>query len=135
MRALAVVLASSWLIAVAAASGATSAGTSLRITYWEDSANASSSVTWTLRCDPARGTLARPARACARLAAGGTKPFAPLPKNVFCTEIYGGPQKARVVGVIDGKRVWSTFARTNGCEIGRWQRISPWLVPPGGVAS
>ena len=54
-----------------AAFAGTSADTSLRITYWEDSANASSSVTWTLRCDPARGTLARPARACARLAAGG----------------------------------------------------------------
>jgi hypothetical protein len=52
---------------------------------------------------------------------------------VVCTEIYGGPQKARVVGVVDGKRVWSPFTRTNGCKIGRWQRISPWLVPPGGV--
>ncbi len=70
------------------------------------------SVTWTLRCDPARGTLARPARACARLAAGGAKLFAPLPQNAVCTEIYGGPQKARVVGVVDGKRVWSTFTRT-----------------------
>ena len=129
------VLASTFLVAVAAASGSTSAPTALRITYWEDSANASSSVTWTLRCDPARGTLARPARGCARLAAGGTKLFAPLPKNVVCTEIYGGPQQARVVGVVDGKRVWSTFTRPNGCEIGRWQRISPWLVPPGGVAS
>ena len=92
-------------------------------------------MTWTLRCDPARGTLARPARACARLAAGGPKLFAPLPPNAVCTEIYGGPQKARVVGVVDGKRVWSTFTRTNGCQIGRWQRISPWLVPPGGVTS
>ena len=123
------------VISAGAALGSTPAGTALRITYWEDSANASSSVTWTLRCDPARGTLGRPARACARLAAGGTKVFAPLPPNVVCTEIYGGPQKARVVGVVDGKHVWSTFTRTNGCQIGRWQRISPWLVPPGGVAS
>ena len=135
MRALAVVLASTFLVAVAAASGSTSAGTSLRITYWEDSASDSSSVTWTLRCEPARGTLARPARACTRLATGGPKLFAPLPPNVVCTEIYGGPQKARVVGVVDGKRVWSTFTRTNGCQIDRWQRISPWLVPPGGVTS
>ncbi len=129
------VLASSGLIAVAAASGATSGDTSLRITYWEDSATDASRVTWTLRCDPARGTLPRPARACTRLAAGGTKLFAPLPKNIVCTEIYGGPQKARVVGVVDGKHVWSTFTRTDGCQIGRWQRISPWLVPPGGVTS
>jgi hypothetical protein len=135
MRATFVALCVGALLTSAAGLAGTSADTSLRITYWEDSANASSSVTWTLRCDPARGTLARPARACARLAAGGTKVFAPLPPNAVCTEIYGGPQKARVVGVVDGKHVWSSYTRTNGCQIGRWQRISPWLVPPGGVAS
>ena len=123
------------VIGAGAALGGTSADTSLRITYWEDSANASSSVTWTLRCDPARGTFSRPARACARLAAVGMKPFAPLPKNVVCTEIYGGPQRARIVGVVGGKHVWSTFTRADGCQIDRWQRISPWLVPPGGVTS
>ena len=93
----------------------------------------SKSVTWTLRCDPASGSLARPARACTRLAAGGVKLFAPLRKDMVCTEIYGGPQRARVVGTVDGKRVWATFTRRDGCEIDRWQRISPWLVPPGGV--
>ena len=40
------------------------------------------------------GRSARPARACTRLATGGPKLFAPLPPNVVCTEIYGGPQKA-----------------------------------------
>jgi len=38
-----------------------------------------------------------------------------------------------VAGTVNGRRVWATFARSNGCEIDRWQRISPWLVPPGGV--
>ncbi len=61
------------------------------------------------------------------------KLFAPLRKDMVCTEIYGGPQRARVVGTVDGKRVWATFTRRDGCEIDRWQRISPWLVPPGGV--
>ncbi len=119
---------------VAAASAGTRATTALRVTYWQDSAAPAMSVTWTLRCDPAGGTLPRPARACARLAAGGAKLFAPLPRNIACTEIYGGPQRARVVGTVDGRRIWATFARTNGCEIGRWQRISPWLVPPGGAS-
>ena len=133
MRATLAVMYIGAALSAATTLGGTSAGTALRITYWEDSANASSSWTWTLRCDPARGTLDRPARACTRLATGGPKLFAPLPRNVVCTEIYGGPQKARVVGVVDGKRVWSTFTRTNGCQIDRWQRISPWLVPAGGV--
>jgi Subtilisin inhibitor-like len=119
----------------AAALDAASPSTSLRVTYWESSANASSRVTWTLRCDPPRGSLPRPTRACKKLARGGSRLFAPLQPDAVCTEIYGGPQKARVVGRVNGKRVWATFTRSNGCEIGRWQRISPWLVPTGGVTS
>jgi hypothetical protein len=121
------------LVASTAALGAGSSTTSLRVTYSEDGEVTSKSVTWTLRCDPASGSLARPARACTRLAAGGVKLFAPLRKDMVCTELYGGPQRARVVGTVDGKRVWATFTRRDGCEIDRWQRISPWLVPPGGV--
>ena len=121
------------LVASTAALGAGSSTTSLRVTYSEDGEVTSKSVTWTLRCDPASGSLARPARACTRLAAGGVKLFAPLRKDMVCTEIYGGPQRARVVGTVDGKRVWATFTRRDGCEIDRWQRISPWLVPPGGA--
>ena len=120
------------LVASTSMRGATSSTTSLRVTYWEDAA-ASSGVTWTLHCDPPGGSLERPGRACMRLAAGGTKLFAPLRPDTVCTEIYGGPQKARVVGTVDGKRLWTTFTRRNGCEIDRWRRISPWLVPPGGV--
>jgi Subtilisin inhibitor-like len=122
-------------IAAASASAAPSSGTSLRITYWHDSAKPLQSVTWTLRCNPAGGSLPRPGRACTRLLAGGAKLFAPTPRTSYCTEIYGGPQQARVVGTLRGKPVRGTFSRTNGCEIARWQRISPWLVPPGGVTS
>jgi subtilisin inhibitor-like len=124
------------LLAVTAAttaSAATTATTALRVTYWEDVAEPSESITWTLRCNPARGSLPRPARACSRVAAGGARLFARLPRNIVCTEIYGGPQRARVVGTVNGRRIFATFARSNGCEIDRWQRISPWLVPAGGV--
>jgi hypothetical protein len=124
----AVTLASATL----ALAGCTSAS-SLRVTYWEDAS--ATAVTWTLRCNPPGGSLKRPTIACHRLASGGSKLFAPLPKDSVCTEIYGGPQKARVVGVLAGKRIWATFTRTNGCEIGRWKRVSPWLLPPGGVTS
>lgn len=133
MRLVFATVAAGAVIGGACGFGGSSAATALRVTYWENSANASSSVTWTLRCEPAEGSLPRPARACNKLASGGAKLFAPLPPNSVCTEIYGGPQQARVVGTLSGKRVWATFTRTNGCEIGRWQRISPWLVPAGGV--
>jgi Subtilisin inhibitor-like len=121
------------LVVCSAASGGTASDTSLRIAFWKDGAGTRPDGVWTLTCSPASGSLARPVRACARLAAGGAKLFAPLPKNIVCTEIYGGPQRARVVGTVGGKRIWATFSRTNGCNIDRWQRVSPWLLPPGGI--
>ena len=113
-------------------SGATGP-TSLKVTYWEDGSKAISDEVWTLRCNPARGSLPRPARACRKLAAGGTKLFAPLPPDSVCTEIYGGPQRARVVGTVAGKRVQATFSRTDGCQVAHWSALSPWLLPLGGV--
>jgi hypothetical protein len=120
------------LAGTASLQAGTSSTTRLRIAYWEE-AGATPDVVWTLRCNPARGTLPRPATACAKLAAGGAKLFAPVRPGAICTEIYGGPQRARIVGVVAGRRVWSTFARSNGCEIDRWGRVAPWLLPPGGV--
>jgi hypothetical protein len=124
------------LLALAAAGAAlsgTPAPTSLRVTYWEDGSRTLPDATWTVRCNPPRGTLHRPAVACRKLAAGGPRLFAPLPHDIVCTQIYGGPQKARVVGTVSGKRVRAVFTRTNGCEIGRWNALSPWLLPRGGV--
>jgi hypothetical protein len=125
------------LAGVAVAAGARAAGTTthttLTITYWASGQDGGDRVVWTLRCDPARGTHPRPALSCRRLATGGWRLFAPLRKDVVCTEIYGGPQEARIVGMVDGRRVWATLSRRNGCEIARWSRVSPWLLPPGGV--
>jgi hypothetical protein len=77
---------------------------------------------WTLRCAPAGGTLPRAAEACRRLA-GLANPFAPVPKDAVCTQIYGGPQTARVTGRFRGRIVWVRFTRRNGCEIARWNRV------------
>lgn len=122
------------LTAGASLRAGTSSTTELRISYWENASGGKRDVVRTLQCNPARGTLVRPARACTRLAAGGTKLFEPVRPDTVCTEIYGGPQKALVVGTVAGKRVWATFTRTNGCSIDRWNRLAPWLLPPGGVS-
>lgn len=121
-------------VAVALAHATPTSGTSLRVTYWKKGPDAKETSAWTLRC-PAGGTLPRPAAACKRLARGGRTLFAPLPRDIVCTEIYGGPQKARVVGTVGGTRIWVTFTRQNGCHIDRWNRLSPWLLPPGGITT
>jgi hypothetical protein len=107
--------------------------TSLTVTYWPDGVDSSDRVVWTLHCNPVGGTHPRPVVSCRRLAAASTTLFRPVPKIAVCTEIYGGPQVARVVGLVDGRRVWASFSRQNGCAIARWNRVSPWLLPPGGV--
>ena len=76
---------------------------------------------WTLNC-PAGGTLPNAARACTLLEQLD-EPFAPVPKDFACTEIYGGPEVAEVRGTFRGEPVDATFSRTNGCEIARWNRV------------
>lgn len=124
------------IVGSASAGAGTEPSTALTVSYWEKglpSIGATDPVTWTLRCRPARGTLPRPGVACSRLAEGGRELFTPVPRDAICTQIYGGPQIARVIGVVEGKRVWATFSRTNGCHISRWNRLFPWLLPRGGA--
>jgi len=104
-----------------AACGTASAATSLTITA--RSAKGAPAKTWTLRCGPARGTLPHPGRACVRLATLKA-PFAPVPRDAMCSQIYGGPQVARVQGVYLGRKIDATFERTDGCETARWNRVA-----------
>jgi Ca2+-binding RTX toxin-like protein len=78
--------------------------------------------TYTLRCRPAGGTLPQRKAACSKLLQV-QNPFAPVPRNQACTEIYGGPQEAVVIGFYGGKGVRTTFTRTDGCQIARWNRV------------
>jgi Subtilisin inhibitor-like len=120
-------------LAVGSAAAGTTGRTALTVTYWAQGSASTAKTVWTLRCDPAGGTLRRPARACRRLADGGRQLFAPVKSGTICTQIYGGPEVALVSGTLDGRRLWARFQRRNGCEIDRWNRLSPWLLPPGGV--
>jgi hypothetical protein len=92
------------------------ARTDLTITVWPQGTGGASR-TWTLRCDPVGGSLPNAERACERLTGAALKP---LPAGTICTQIYGGPQAARVRGRFDGRPVDVRFNRTNGCEISRW---------------
>ena len=90
--------------AAGVASGAAGQGrTAVTITFWDEGQRTPDPVVWT------------------------------VPAGTICTEIYGGPQVARVVGLLEGRKVWARFTRTNGCQISRWNKLSPWLLPAGGV--
>ncbi|MDQ5820423.1 MAG: subtilase-type protease inhibitor [Actinomycetota bacterium] len=129
VRVASVVLAATLAVASGAAAGG---GTSLTIKAMPDGGKPGVFKRYTLRCSPAGGTLPQPARACARLARIA-RPFAPVPGDMACTEIYGGPQEAIVVGTYGGKRVWARFSRTNGCQIARWERVRFLFPIPVGV--
>jgi hypothetical protein len=87
--------------------------------------------TWTLTCDPPGGDHPSAAAACGALA-GVRDPFAPLPADVLCTEVYGGPQTARVTGTYRGAPVDLALSRTDGCRISQWERLGPLLPGPVG---
>lgn len=116
-------------LAIASPAAAAPSGSDLTITVrWAPGVTS----TWTLRCDPVGGSHPNRRRACAALD-GLAKPFAPPPDDVACTMVYGGPERARVVGRWHGRAVDTRFARTNGCEIARWQQYRALLTDPGTV--
>lgn len=47
-----------------------------------------------------------------------------------CTEIYGGPDVAHVVGTIGGAAVDTVVDRANGCGIADWDLLADLLGPP-----
>lgn len=77
---------------------------------------------WTLKCNPPGGDHPDAKKACAALTKA-KNPFKPTPKNRMCTQIFGGPQKAKINGTWNGSKVDATFSRKNGCEVDRWNAI------------
>lgn len=83
---------------------------------------------WTLTCVGfVSGDHPKAEQACAHLKSL-TDPFAPLPDDQVCTQVYGGPQTAHVTGVWGGDPVDLRLSRTDGCRISQWDALVP-LVP------
>ena len=40
-----------------------------------------------------------------------------------CTEIYGGPQRARIRGEVNGRSIDVVIQRNNGCGINDWNAL------------
>lgn len=94
--------------------------TALEITVWP-SGRSGDKHEATLRCSPAGGTLPDPEEACRRLESM-ERPFVRPSGQDVCTEIYGGPALAEILGTFHGTEVNATFARSDGCEIALWDR-------------
>src|SRR5919106_260237 len=92
--------------------------TTLTISVWPEGRAAGKPTVRRLEC-PAQASDP----ACARLAELGPEAFAPVPGDAACTQIYGGPQEARVEGAIDGTPIDADLSRSNGCEIARWDDV------------
>jgi hypothetical protein len=81
----------------------------------------------TLQCSPAEsatGFLApRAHAACEAATANRTLLTEPPDPNRACTQIYGGPETARVTGTVEGRRVDRVFRRNDGCGISDWDKL------------
>ncbi|MFN2471652.1 MAG: SSI family serine proteinase inhibitor [Gaiellaceae bacterium] len=104
-------------------------GTELVIRVWPNGMTGPAPRRWTLRCDPAGGTLPKAEEACERLSTLD-EPFAPVPSDVACAAIYGGPAEGEVTGRHDDEQVSVRFNRTSGREIDRWETVR-FLFPVG----
>lgn len=56
-------------------------------------------------------------------------PFAPVPADAVCTQVYGGPETAGVTGLWRGDPVDLELSRSDGCRIDQWERLGPLLAP------
>lgn len=88
----------------------------------------SETTTWKLTCAPAGGNHPHAKQACAAIKKA-KHPFAPVSKKQMCTQIYGGPQRARITGSWQGQKIDADFSRKNGCQISRWKALRPVLKP------
>ena len=51
------------------------------------------------------------------------------PNTRLCSQIYSGPEHARVTGTLDGTRIDIAIARSDGCGTADWQQLQ-WLLGP-----
>ncbi|HEV7213174.1 MAG TPA: SSI family serine proteinase inhibitor [Blastococcus sp.] len=72
------------------------------------------------------------AAACAHLAAMKA-PFAPIPADEMCSQIYSGPQTAHVTGTWKGRPVDLSLSRVDGCRTAQWNSLGPLLPGPVGM--
>lgn len=67
--------------------------------------------------------------ACGGLRRLSRSDLAPVPADMVCAQVYGGPAVATVEGTLRGEPVAARFKLTDACEIERWRRNRALLGP------
>jgi hypothetical protein len=81
------------------------------------------------RAEGALDGRASPTKLCAQAKGIAELLTSPPARGRACTQIYGGPETARVTGTIEGEKVDRRFRRTNGCELADYTRAAGLLQP------
>lgn len=120
------------------AGGGTTAKAATQLTIEVKESRDAEPQRFTLTCGDtgaqAGGNHPSPAQACKALEQA-KEPFAPVPQDMVCTEIFGGDQTATIKGTWQDQQVDASYSRKNGCEIARWDAIAkvfPVKVGAGG---
>jgi hypothetical protein len=109
----------------AGTSGSTTAGTAAaaRISLDVDFSGSPTTAPahYSLRCEPAGGSLANPAAACAKLLKDSAI-FGPLPAHMLCPMVMASAGRATVTGIYLGRHVHESIV-DGGCDLARWAKL------------
>ena len=125
--ALATVLAALAVLAAAAPAQAAKPPTSLRVVADADGSGPRAPETVRITC---RSSAER-RRACRILRRLPREVFSRPEQPEVCTQQWGGPQTARIVGRLRGRRIHLRFDLADGCAIARWELAAPLLELTG----
>jgi hypothetical protein len=96
-----------------------------------DRGDGSAPERYTLNCADIAGSDHPSAQAACDHLAGLDAPFAALPADMMCAQVYDGPETAHVTGRWHGEPVDLQLARNDSCRTAQWDGLGP-LLPGSG---
>jgi hypothetical protein len=96
-----------------------------------DRGDGSAPERYTLDCADIAGSDHPEAQAACDHLADLEEPFAPLPADMICAQVFDGPETARVTGRWHGEPVDVQLARNDSCRTTQWASLGPLLPGPG----
>jgi hypothetical protein len=137
MRAVLLLVAVLALTACAAQSGTTGGSSSPTraadddLVVEIDRGDGSAPERYTLNCADIGGSDHPEAQAACEHLAEMEEPFAPLPADMICAQVFDGPETARITGRWHGAPVDLQLARNDSCRTTQWESFGPLLPGPG----